>query len=323
MIEYYCSLSNADAKTKLPARELFSNDPEAIAAFIAAEDRPERGVFKCISRLQDGATRRTLETVAEVDEIFIDQDFKGIEEDADTVRKRVRALPLEPSAGISSGHGLHVIYKLAEPVAPNDPELAHVRRQLTELLCGDPAVAHNVALRRAPGSHNTKFGDRWPVTTLWDNGKTYRLDEIEDMLADIEHPILTRKGKSNGHSAGDGFAAAATGEWKDPIDVEARLAAMEHGGTDGNGVNVTERDVIASELRRGTPLNEAVEYVLNEVMKKHPERGGAARGDRSARCCPLPALRHRERGSVRLSVHGQRPRRGPQVRKAREERHQV
>src|SRR5262245_45695231 len=94
MIEYYCSLSNSDAKAKLPPRELFSNDPEAIAAFIAAEDaRPERGVFKCISRLQDGVSRRALETVAEVDEIFVDQDFKHIEEDPDTVRQRVRALP--------------------------------------------------------------------------------------------------------------------------------------------------------------------------------------------------------------------------------------
>src|SRR5262245_24431539 len=94
---FVCSLPNADAEIKGPPHELITNDKAAIDAFLAREDQPGRGIFFCPNRLKDGATTRTKKTVARVETIAVDIDFKDVQEIPEIVDQRLVALPCAPS----------------------------------------------------------------------------------------------------------------------------------------------------------------------------------------------------------------------------------
>ena len=132
-------------------------------------------------------------------------------------------------------------------------------KRLTAYLCGDMAVAHHAALLRRPGTHNSK-GGAWiectrpssampgtiPATlpTFWTTSKTCTL--------------FTRKTTGNGHDK----TAARPGQDKPPIDVEARLAAMQFEGAGDASIHQTQLSVTASLLRTGVALEETTRHVL-------------------------------------------------------------
>src|SRR5262245_20117093 len=194
---YVCSLPNSDAEIKGPPHELLTNDKAAIDAFLAREDQPGRGVFFCPNRLKDGATTRSKDTIARVDTIGIDVDFKDIQEDPQIVHQRLAALPCPPSQINNSGHGRHSFFDLIDPVDTNDKErmavVEQVHKGLVQLLCGDPAVSHHAALLRVVGTTNSKSGEVIQVTMLVNNNIAYHLEDLQDMIAEIEHPIFTPK----------------------------------------------------------------------------------------------------------------------------------
>jgi hypothetical protein len=272
---FYCSLSNADAKVQEPPHDLISDDPEEIRKFIEREDRPNRGVFVNRNKLKPGAVRRAKETIDEVLEIPIDIDAKDIQESPATVEQRLAVFPCPPTRINDSGHGRHAFWVLKEPVSTADAAamavLETVHKQLVGILCGDAKVSHHAALVRAVGSHNTKFGEWLEVRTIKDEGPTYYLEELADKLADIEHPIFTRK-KTNGathaatEAAGDD-CWSQFGEMKEPVDVDARLAAMQHQGPSDAAVHPTQLDCMNALLGRGTLLSDAVARVLDATMR--------------------------------------------------------
>jgi hypothetical protein len=274
MPTFYCSLSNADANAPEPPRELISDDPEEIRKFIEREDRPNRGVFVNRNKLKPGAGRRAKETIDEVLEIPVDIDAKDIQESPATVEQRLAVFPCPPTRINDSGHGRHAFWVLKEPVSTADAAamavLETVHKQLVDVLCGDPKVSHHAALVRAVGSHNTKFGEWLEVRTVKDGGPTYYLEEITDQLADIEHPIFTRK-KTNGaaHAATDAGddCWSLFGEVKETIDVDARVAAMQHQGPGDAAVHPTQMDCMNALLGRGTLLSDAVARVLDATMR--------------------------------------------------------
>jgi hypothetical protein len=83
--------------------------------------------------------------------------------------------------------------------------------------------------------------------------------------------VFTRK-KTNGATVDAGDDCwAQFGEFKEPIDVEARLAAMQHQGAGDTAVHITERDCMASLLARGVSMSDAVTTVLTAVMSRYPQ----------------------------------------------------
>jgi hypothetical protein len=289
---FYCSLSNADAKVQEPPRDLISDDPEEVQKFIEREDRPNRGVFVNRNKLKLGAVRRAKETIDEVLEIPVDIDAKDIQESPATVEQRLAVFPCPPTRINDSGHGQHAFWVLKEPVSTADAAamavLETVHKQLVGVLCGDAKVSHHAALVRAVGSHNTKFGEWLEVRTIKDEGPTYYLEDLADRLADIEHPIFTRK-KTNGaahaatNTAGDDCWSQFS-ETKEPVDVDARLAAMQHQGPGDAAVHPTELDCMNALLARGMQMADAVTTVLTAVMRLEP------RWDRAAEEKKLRAL---------------------------------
>ena len=261
MLHYICSLPNRGEPGKI--RELISDNPRAIEAFARQEDRPGRGVFDCVSLLRPGASRRSLEDVGEVRELFVDIDAKDLVDDLAAVDKRLTALPLLPSEIRNSGHGRHVGWRLKEPIdAADSAELsraAAVLKRLTACLCGDMAVAHLAALLRHPGTHNSKNGEWHEVGYVLLTDTRYDLGDIDDWLDDLgSRSLFTRRPADSKHDN----PPHVVGERNPPVDVEARLAAMKLHGPGDSSVHKTQLSCTASLLRTGMSLEETTRTVL-------------------------------------------------------------
>jgi hypothetical protein len=245
-------------------------------AFVGKHDGASRGIFYAAARLRPDAEGRSTETLKETILIWADVDFKDHPDlSADEIYRRLTFMPNPPSMIIGSGHGYQCLWWLREPV-----ELASEegRRRVTEalkLVCGlvggDPAVCEPARLLRWPGSTNTKFGHHLPVEIKLQTERRYDLDELVDCWLDMR-AILPEPVKStgNGHdrqSAGDGPFAAYAAEHKAPVDVEARLAAMQFQGSGETAIHTTQLSCTASLLFAGTSVEEATAIVLEATRR--------------------------------------------------------
>jgi len=70
--------------------------------------------------------------------------------------EHLKHFPFEPSFLIRSGGGFHPYWKFSSPQRPNNDVLVLLRR-VTDLVGGDPAVAHFAAILRIPGTLNSKY----------------------------------------------------------------------------------------------------------------------------------------------------------------------
>ena len=258
---YICSLPNP-GEPGAP-HECIADDRSVIEAFARREDKPGRGVYDCVSPLKLGARRRSLETVGEIVALHVDVDGKDLVEDLATIDARLATLPLPPSEVRNSGRGRHVVYTLKEPIDAADEDgvrqATDLLKRLTAYLCGDMAVAHHAALLRRPGTHNSKGGAWIECTRSVVNDARYDPGDIADFLADVaDLSLFTRKTAGNGRDR----SAAQSAQNKPPIDVEARLAAMQFEGAGEASIHQTQLSVTASLLRTGVALEEATRQVM-------------------------------------------------------------
>jgi hypothetical protein len=137
-------------------------------------------------------------------------------------------------------------------------------RRLADHLGGDPQCAEISRLMRIPGTVNFKRETPVAVRVLQDRpAARYELAELEEWLAEAR-PLLTRRarqGNGNG-AAGTPFASYAENSGAPPIDVEARLAQMRHGGADDASIHRTQVQVTAALLERGEEIDAVVARVL-------------------------------------------------------------
>ena len=162
MPTYFCSLPNARSGPGRRGKpvELITDDEGEIADFVKRWDTPGRGVYTCLNPLKDGATRRSIETVAAIVCLWVDIDFKDIGETPDEVMDRLLHLPLQPTEVRHSGNGLHIVWTLREPIESEDEAMFErayaLLGRLAACLSADPAPAHPAALLRMPWTHNSK-----------------------------------------------------------------------------------------------------------------------------------------------------------------------
>jgi hypothetical protein len=219
---------------------------------------PGRAVYECIGLV--GERRRNKNTVVSLAQIVVDLDLKNIEQPRDEVIQCTRDLALPPSAIVDSGHGLHLKWRLKEPLT-DDPGMAQaeaVMKQLVCLLAGDPAPTHRAALLRCVGSHNTKKGEPRECHILESSGTEYDITEFAEMF-DLygERTLRYRPGVEN-TDADQLIAPVSFG----PVDVEARLAAMKWQGAGDSSIHHTQLHVTAALTSAGEPIVETVERVF-------------------------------------------------------------
>ena len=253
---YYCSLPN-DKNSRLRMAECITDDDAIRDGFIKKYDVPGRAVYWCPNPLKEGATRRALDTIAEIRCIYFDIDFKDLTAAPDEIDARLLQLPLEPTGVANSGGGRHGYIYLKEPIPAEDEDLfarAHdVQKRVAAALSADPAPAHPAALMRWPGSHNSKRGEPVLVEVLWGSQEPVDLTDIEGMLDVLPEEGMFER-KANGH---DPYSPLTREE---PVDVDRSLADMAHGNIHG-----TELSVTAALLRQGLSVEAAVLTVLEEM----------------------------------------------------------
>jgi hypothetical protein len=254
---HICSLPNPGI-LGTPHELFYPDTPEGHARaeeFAQRENRPGRGVYDCIGKLKDGARSRNKETVAELDHIIADIDLKNIAEPSDHVLQTLRGLVLPPSEVRDSGFGLHAIWYLKEPANDDSLEQAEdLMKRVAALLAADPAPTHRAALLRRPGTDNTKNGAPRKVCVIDSKAAAYDITELGDMIDLYDgRPLLTRKqkAKANGRdpeSEGGTYEPAESEDSSthEPVDVGARLAAMQFEGPGDTSVHNTQLAVTAS-----------------------------------------------------------------------------
>jgi hypothetical protein len=240
-------------------------------------DRNDRGSFFCVNTLRPGQNRRAKETVFEIVALHADVDLKSVDATAEEVERKLGELLLLPSYVIFSGHGYHAYWLLREAVEATPQVVEHVERLLRRLadhIGGDPSVCEISRLMRVPGSRNTKDGGSIPVRIVAARPSRYDLDELQDWLEDAR-AFIRRKTVNGAAPPANAFLAVDLPAAGAPVDVGARLAAMQHQGPDGSSIHTTQLAASAAMLNRGVPLDEVVRTILEATR-----RAAGAAGER-------------------------------------------
>jgi len=277
---FVCSLLNAEARGSEPINERFvtTRNLADISGFARKWDRPGRGLYFCVSTLAPNSQRRCKATVSELNCLFVDIDFKDTEQTLEEIRKTVDSLMYPPAAVNSSGHGLHLLWPLKEALEATPENILEVERLLGLLatyLGGDPAAAEVSRLLRLPGTHNTKNGNWLEVVTEIARPLRYELDDLRDWLELVPRPLLRRCERAgNGQSADNPFLTIARLQgFKPPVDVEARLAAMQYQGAGDFGIHLTQLAVSASLLNHRESIDDVVALLLDVTRTAAGEAG--------------------------------------------------
>jgi AAA domain-containing protein/DNA primase RepB-like protein len=265
---FICSLINNDAREGRGADERFvtTRDQNDVAAFARKWDLPKRGIYFCVSTLAPNARRRAKDTLAELNCLHADIDFRDLDASPDEVRRILREAMCPPSVITATGHGLHPLWLFKEALAATPENIAEVERllqRLTDLFGADPAAAECARLLRLPGTHNSKRGEWVEVATeTFEPGRRYELDDLRDWLELVPQPLLRRRAKGGNGQDPNPFEAAGRARSAPPIDVEARLAGMRFQGTGETAIHLTQLAVSAALLNRGVPVEEVVATLL-------------------------------------------------------------
>jgi hypothetical protein len=243
-------------------RSLASRETGRIEGFLQRHDKAGVGLYFCVGTLRDGSSGRSKQNVGWIAGLHTDVDYKDHDLAPEEIQRRIGQTLLPPSLVIETGGGLHLYWLFHEAETATPEMVARVEaalRRLADHVGGDPQCAECARLMRVPGTTNYKRETPIAVRVLENRpAARYELGELEDWLAEAR-PLLTRRPKGNG--AGEPFAAYA-GNGAAPIDVEARLAQMRHGGKDDASIHRTQLQVTSALLERGEATDDVVARVL-------------------------------------------------------------
>lgn len=246
---FVCSLDNVRGRSS--EHHVLTRDMDKIRRFVERWDVDGRGTFFCVTT-QRGRRQKTNAVQAPM--AWVDIDLKDVDLTAEEILARLTGLERPPSIVNHSGNGLHAYWLLDQPASDMETVEAVVRK-LRMRLAGDKMVAQCVALMRLPGTHNTKREKR-QVQTILQTDRRYTLEELSDW--ELEVAILPR-----GTEPLNPFLEQAEKfGFRPPLDVEARLAQMEHRGEGDRSIHMTQLSVTASLMSRGTGEDEITERVL-------------------------------------------------------------
>jgi AAA domain len=283
---FVASLANSDA-TKDARREgprdTLTRSVGVIEGFVQRWDLSGRSTYFCVGTLRPDASTRSKATLAELNCLHVDLDFKSIAETPEQILKIITNLPLPPNYIIASGHGYHLYWLFKEGIPADPTAIAEIERRLkrlVEILAGDPACAEASRLMRLPGTHNSKNGERLEVAVIAQCAGRYDMAELDEWLDSVAAPYLHPKGAAKGNGSDPDPSAfddlSRCWEDKAPIDVEAALAEMRHQHADPeHSVHRTQVRVSASLLSRGTAIDEVVTMVLEATRKVAGEAAAA------------------------------------------------
>jgi hypothetical protein len=269
---FITSLANDKQDQQFKPRSVTTRDPEILTGFFYKHDLPGRATYFCVNTLKKGATNRNKNTIAELNGLHVDIDFKSVNETPEQVLNTLQQCSPAPTTVVASGHGYHAYWLLRQSITADAESIQHIEfllHRLADVFGGDHEPAHVAALMRVVGTHNSKNGDNIEIVCVIDNPLArYDVEQLETWLNDPK-PLLHRKPVPNGNGADHNpFVTIATAYgFKPPIDVEQRLAQMTYQGPDDSAIHQTQLQVSASLLNGGTPVDAVVELLLERTRE--------------------------------------------------------
>lgn len=267
---YVCSLANDDAPASEPSeRHVATREMSDILRFIAKWDRKHRGLFFCVSTINNG--KRNKENVAESIGLHVDIDLKDIDATRSDVERILGHLEFPPSLVVFSGNGIHAYWLFTEPTTGGGERLEEALRLLSDLLGGDTKPAHPAALMRLPGTHNTKR-DQWTLVEVVTAGeRRYELDDLEEWLARTSPKILRNERPQP--PTNPFLQAAEQLGFKPSVDVEQRISQMIYMGGGKASIHDTQLSCSSSMLNQGHSIEEVVDTLLQATRAAAGEYG--------------------------------------------------
>jgi hypothetical protein len=251
-------------------RSLLSRDSDRIEKFLQRHDQSRAGLYFCVGTLRAGADGRSKDNVAWIAGLHADLDYKDHSLAPAKILQRIDQALLPASLIVETGGGLHCYWLFHEAEAATPGAVTRIEaalRQLAHHIGGDPQCAECSRLMRVPGTVNYKRETPAAIRVLRDRpAARYELAELEDWLSEAQ-PLLARRAKQgNGAATPDNNTdvpfAAYTQNASNPVDVEARLAAMRFRGDGNSSIHVTQVQVTAALLERGEEIDCVVARVL-------------------------------------------------------------
>jgi hypothetical protein len=167
----------------LPSKhQQYFDDSRSIGPFLI--QHAKENIYFGVATRRDNTNGR-LENCQDLGALFMDLDFKGYPEEE--ARKMLEEFSLPPSIVIHSGGGLHLYWRLNEPLHLQDQEdcrqaYSYLRR-LAAHLHGDPAAAEPARILRVPGTTNFKYTPPRPVVIeTFDPSRIYDLTDFDEWL---------------------------------------------------------------------------------------------------------------------------------------------
>ena len=249
-------------------RHVIGRQPKNLIKFIEKWDKPGRSVFFGVGTIQKSKTQRIKENIEAMAFASSDVDLKDLGLTRDEVMAAIDTLKLPPSVIVWSGHGFHLYWLLDAPCLEPD-RVEAINARICETVAGDRAPNHRAALLRVPGTTNSKGGNTVPCEVIRDGGERYSLKQLE---AWDQPPVMARRKSAPVVESNPFLEAARLLSFKAPIDVQARLAAMEFKGDGDTSIHSTQLSVTAALTIAGWDEDDVVETVLEATKAAVPGR---------------------------------------------------
>lgn len=270
------------------AEATFTRDASEIEGFCKKKDGPGFGVFFGVCtrgdvRTDKGLLSGGLDNLKECPALWVDIDCVKQGLTGKEVMEALSFLPFQPSIIINSGGGLHVYWALEAPVdisegQPARDAVAAALKALVGVLAGDMKSTDLARVMRLPGTLNTKeellarYGGKPSLcAVIEDTGRVHDLEALCEWLSEQRAVLHGQAQPARPVREDDPFVAYARQAGYEPaIDIDAELAAMEHGGSDRTAIHPTHLRVSASMIARGYEDDEIVDRILKATEAVAP-----------------------------------------------------
>lgn len=187
IIEIRPIADRADAKTAYNLRGYYDGPNDLIqdlARLFEACKKAKNGLFYGIlpRKNKTGGKKKNVADKGSI--LWADIDDKDTGGREDTIRL-VNDLPLEPSAIIETGGGLHIYYYLASSIGKE--EIEELNKKLIKISGGDKSAWNSDRILRLPLSWHLK-GEPKKVKIQQHEAHIYHVNELRYMLKDVDSP---------------------------------------------------------------------------------------------------------------------------------------
>lgn len=277
-----CSYANnRNEKAKFPPLNYFTREWTDVDKFLADWDIEGRACYFACATMK--GQKRTKESVADINSLFVDLDFKGIVEDQKTIIATLKKLKHKPSVVVHSGNGLHCYWLLNKNLsAAHTASCEELMRRMCEKLAGDKSAAETARVLRIPGSHNSKNGEWHDVKVLKDmtTWKTYDYADLDNFFETLE-PVLTYTKTKRDIERDERplnayqLHARAMRAMVSNFDAQELLDNMSFHDVQGHGIDDTYTKIIGAIVAEGGTVDECLRVLLKPTERVYNRDRGA------------------------------------------------